>query len=396
MLDHEYPLLNERLGEKRGATTTFFAYANTVRARAFKDKEGTECHGWLGIRYQTTIGGPSNDILIHCRMFDPSNLEQQRHLGILGVNLIHAAFYYRDNLELLVESLQDDLSLRVVEVDMLKFSGPHFEHIDNRECALMLVEKGLTDSAFFSAEGEVMQASEKLYKKPVLVLRGSFNPVTLVGLDILNSARRTFQRSLPGMDTPFVEVMEFSMNSYFQPMGEFNHADFLRRADILQAMGKNVLISKFNAFHRLGAYLSQHTSEPVALTLSVDVFEKLFQESYYDDLAGGILESFGRLFKNAVKLYVYPLYDREQDEMRTAREATIPIKLNHLLSFLFENHKIVPIYNSVGPDLLAHWTSEIRSMMDNGDENWKKLVPAELVPLYEKQLAITQPVPPAS
>ena len=386
MLDHEFPLLAERLGAKRGANTTFFAYANTVRARAYSDKDGTECHGWMGIRFMTHPGGPPNDILIHCRMFDPSNLEQQRHLGILGINLVHAAFYYRDDLETFVQSLQDDLSQRVMEVDMLKFTGPYFAGIDNRECALMLVEKSLTDSAFFSSDGEVMQASEKLYKKPVLVLRGSFNPVTSVAVDILNSARYTFQRNLPSLDTPFVEVMEFSMNSYFQPMGEFNHSDFLRRADILQAMGKNVLISKFNAFHRLAAYLSQHTSEPIALTLSVDVFEKLFQESYYEDLPGGILESFGRLFKNSVKLYVYPLYDRESGEMRVAQEAIIPLRLHKLLAFLVENNKIAALTARVGPELLKYWTTEIRKMMDSGDEQWKSLVPAELVPLYEQQL----------
>ncbi len=387
MLDHEFPLLTERLHEKRGADTTFFAFANTVRARAYRDKDGTECHGWMGIRYMTEPGGPPHEILIHCRMFDPSNLEQQRHLGILGVNLVYAAFFYRQHLETFVESLLDELSHRVLEVDMLKFSGPQFTHIDNRECALMLVEKDLTDAAFFSAEGEVMQASEKLYKQPVLVLRGSFNPVTRVGLDILNSARATFQQHLATPETSFVEVMEFSMNSYFQPTGELGQADFLRRADILQALGKNVLISKFNAFHRLAAYLSQQTTAPIALTLSVDVFEKLFQETYYDDLPGGILESVGRLFKNSVRLYIYPMYDRETQTLRTAEQARIAPQLQHLLAFLVENHKLVSLTSHVGPELLQHWTTDVRKMMDAGLAQWKTLVPEELVPLYEAQLA---------
>ena len=390
MLDHEFPLLPERLNEKRGKDTTFFAFANTVRARAFRDKEGTECHGWMGIRFMTEAGGPPNDILIHCRMFDPSNLEQQRQLGVLGVNLVHAAFYYRDNLETFTESLLDELSHRVMEVDMLKFTGPHFASIDNRECALMLVKKGLTDAAFFAANGEVMQASEKLYKQPVLVLRGRFDPVTCVGMDILNSARLTFQHTLASPDTPFVEVMEFSMNSYFQPAGELGHADFLRRADILQALGKNVLISKFNAFHRLAAYLSQQTTAPIALTLSVDVFEKLFQEAYYEDLPGGILESFGRLFKNSVKLYTYPMFDRESGEFRSAKEAMIPPPLRHLLDFLLVNGKIVELQCNLQPEVLQHWTTDIRKMMDEGDQHWKELVPTELVPMYESQLA--QPV----
>jgi hypothetical protein len=286
-----------------------------------------------------------------------------------------------------VESLLDELSHQVMEVDLLKFTGPHFANIDNRECALMLVEKGLTDSAFFSAEGEVMQASEKLYKQPVLVLRGRFDPLTCVAMDILNSAREAFQRNLPSPDTPFVEVMEISMNSYFQPAGDLTTTDFLWRADILQALGKNVLISKFNAFHRLAAYLSQQTTAPIALTLSVDVFEKLFQETYYEDLPGGFLESFGRLFKNSVRLYAYPMYDRESGEFRTAAEAQIPAQLRHLLDFLLTNEKIVSLPCRLAPEVLQHWTTDIRQMMNEGNEQWKQLVPRELVPLYEAQLA---------
>ena len=344
----------------------------------------------MGIRFQTAPGSTPHEVLLHCRMFDPSNLEQQRHLGILGVNLIHAAFYYRDDLELFVESLLDDLSHRIMEVDMLKFSGAEFATIDNRECALMLVEKDLTDSALFTAEGEVIQASEKLYKQPVLVLRGSFNPVTRVGMDILNSARMTFQSHLSEPGKPFVEVMEFSMNSYFRPLGKIDHTDFLRRASILQQMGKNVLISKFNAFHRLAAYLTQHTTEPVALTLSVDVFEKLFQDTYYEDLPGGIMESFGRLFKHAVRLYVYPVYDREKQTMRSVDEAIIPVRFHPLLVFLAQNEKIVPLTASVGPELLQHWTTEVRQMMDAGNPQWKALVPGELIPAYEQQLQAAQ------
>ena len=119
----------------------------------------------------------------------------------------------------------------------------------------------------------------------------------------------------------------------------------------MSSLGKNVLISKINAFHRLAAYLSQQTTAPIALTLSVDVFEKLFQETYYDDLPGGILESVGRLFKNSVRLYIYPMYDRETQTLRTAEQARIAPQLQHLLAFLVENHKLVSLTSHVGPEL---------------------------------------------
>src|SRR5688572_6452482 len=311
MLAHEYGILTERLGPKRGATTTFFAYCNTVRARAYSDKGGADCHGWLGIRLQTKPLGEPNDILLHVRMMDDTNLEQQRSLGIVGVNLIYAALYYRDDLKLFIESLTDDLRHGGMEVDMIKFSGPDFAAIDNREVALQLVESDLTDAAFFTADGEVMQASEKLYKKPVLVLRGSFNPATLVHLDMLASSAAEFKKRLADPSKPWIELMEFSINNLFSTVGTYTHADFLQRATALQKLGKNVLISKFGAFHRLGSYLSRHTQEPVGLVLSLDVLEKLFEEKWYDDLPGGILENFGRLFKHQLRLYVYPVLERD-------------------------------------------------------------------------------------
>jgi hypothetical protein len=42
---------------------------------------------------------------------------------------------------------------------------------------------------------------------------------------------------------------------------------------------------------------------------------ELFAEKHYADLPGGILENFGRLFKNDLKIYVYPL-QRPKDELR--------------------------------------------------------------------------------
>ena len=382
MLDHEYGLLAERLAPKRGSTTTFFAFCNTVRARAYSDKGGAECHGWLGIRLQTRPQGPHNDILLHVRMMDDTTLEQQKALGEIGVNLIYAASYLRDDIKTFIESLTDEIRTGNMEVDMLAFNGPDFAHIDNREVALQLVESGLTEAAFFTAAGEVMQASETLYRKPVLVLRGSFNPVTLVHADMLACAAAAFREQGFGQGKPVVELMEFSMNNLFAPPGEFDHQDFLHRATALQKMGKNVLISRFGAFHRLGTYLSRHTQEPVGLVLSVDVLERLFQEKWYEDLPGGILENFGRLFKHKLKLYVYPVLDRESGQIQTASRAHIPAQLCSLFAYLQENGRIISLAADARRELLEHWTTEIRQMIADGDERWKSLVPPEVVDEY--------------
>lgn len=385
MLEHEYALLTERLAPKRGETTQFFAFCNTVRARAYSDKGGAECQGWVGIRYQHRPGGKPNDILLHVRMLDDTNLEQQRSLGILGVNLIWAALHERDNIKPFVESLIDELRVESMEIDMLKFTGPDFGHIDNREVALQLVESHLTEAAFFTSEGEVMQVSEKLYCQPVLVLRGSFNPVTLVHTDMLTSAGAEFRTRLKKPDQPWIELMEFSMNNLFAARSEVTHADFLGRADILQRLGKSVLISNFGAFHRLGTYLSRYTQEPVGLVLSVDVLEKLFQEKWYEDLPGGILENFGRLFKNALRLYVYPILDRELGQLRTAQKACIPDHLHSLFEHLLQNERILNIAPHANRAVLEYWTTDVRKMMQNKDPRWQALVPPEIVEAYQRQ-----------
>ena len=385
MLDHEYALLAERLGPKRGDTTMFFAFCNTVRARAYSDKGGAECQGWVGIRYQHRPGGKPNDILLHVRMLDDTNLEQQRSLGILGVNLIWAALHKRDHIQQFVESLIDDLRVESMEIDMLKFTGPDFAHIDNREVALQLVESNLTEAALFNSDGEVMQASERLYRQPVLVLRGAFNPVTLVHTDMLTSAAAEFRSRLKHPDQPWIELMEFSMNNLFAARSELTHSDFLARADILQQLGKSVLISKFGAFHRLGTYLSRYTQEPVGLVLSVDVLEKLFQEKWYEDLPGGILENFGRLFKNALRLYVYPILDREEGQVRTVQKAHIPSHLHSLFEYLIQNDRVLNTASHATRAVLDYWTTDVRQMMLNQDPRWRALVPPEIVGAYEKQ-----------
>ncbi len=383
MLDHEYTLLAERLAPKRGETTTFFAFCNTVRARAYSDKGTAECQGWVGVRLQTKPGGPTNEILLHVRMHDDTTLEQQKALGDMGVNLIYAAHYQREDPKAFIESLTEDMRIGEIEVDMLSFHGPDFAHIDNREIALQLVESNLTDAAFFTAAGEVMQVSEKLYRKPVLVLRGSFNPVTLVHMDMLACAAREFRTQLAKPETPVIEIMEFSMNNLFSPVGEFTHQDFLQRATALQRLGKNVLISRFGAFHRLGTYLSRYTQEPVGLVLSVDVLERLFQEKYYEDLPGGLLENFGRLFKHQLRLYVYPVLDRETQQLQTTSRAHLPALVQSLFAHLVENGRIISIAGEARRELLQHWTTDIRRMIATNDPQWKTLVPQEIIPLYE-------------
>src|SRR5262249_13063014 len=238
MLDHEYDLLIERLDKKFGRGKTFFFFAGTVAARSFKKRQ--EAHGWLGLRFQSEPRGQPSQIIIHVRLLDQTNVEQQEALGVIGVNLLHGAFYGREP-EKLISSLQENLPRERIEVDMIKFSGLVFQSVDNRLMSLQLVSQGLTDAVMFRADGETVQPAEVFYKKAILVERGSFRPVTYATNDMLDGARRVFLTQCDSAEKEIVVLMEMTLENLLAG-GQLNHADFLARVDILGALGRTVLI----------------------------------------------------------------------------------------------------------------------------------------------------------
>jgi len=257
MLKYEHELNLERLSDSRGEQTAFFSFADTVSARNY---HGTnECHGWLGIRYQATPQAEPSEIIIHVRMLDNENSLQQEALGIVGVNLIYGAMYLSDNPELLVKSLLDGLSVDRIEVDMVDLSGDEFQLVDNRIISLRLVQLGLSGAAMFSATGKVLQPSEFLRKKPVLVERGRFRPVTHVNLDMLDCALSEFENEEDVTPGETVAIMEMTMHNLRTAEGDVDLNDFISRAEVLAATGHTVMISDFPQYYRLTAYLFRYT-----------------------------------------------------------------------------------------------------------------------------------------
>lgn len=362
MLNHEYLLLIERLSEKRGAQTNFFVFANTVVARSFKGSN--ECHGWLGIRFQTKPLGAPNDIIIHVRMWDRENVLQQQALGIIGVNLIYGAFFQRQEPEQFVCGLLDELSIQRIEVDMLEFNGPDLAHIDNRIVSLHLVEKGLTNAIMFSPKGEVLQPSEVFYKKPILVERGRFNPLTSLHQDMLKSARAQMSKIDSARKVDPVVFFEITLNNLLS--GDVkDKGEILKRADAILNLGYTILISNYSEYYRLSAYFRRYTDEAICMVMGIKTLLQIFNEQFYDDLEGGMLEALGRLFRQEVKLFVYPMKREEYIEflkqsnlsfpshelptkaplpdLITVKEVLVPEEVRHLYQHLIEHKFIEPI-----------------------------------------------------
>lgn len=379
MLTHEYNLVVERLDKPRGDKTAFFAFANTVATRSFTRHE--EGHGWMGIRFQGAPRQRPSEIIVHVRLLDPEPVREQEALGIVGVNLIHAAYYKHSAPINFIISLLDGLTRERVEIDMVKFSGPCFAGVDNRLMTLQLVEQGMSDAALFTADGESVIPSEMLYKKPVLVERGSFRPLTTPMFDMLERAQEQFlqEKALAG-ETP-VTLLEMTLRQ-LQVGDVIDHGDFLDRVDTLRALNRPVLISNFRRYHRLVQYLSHHTSKMIGLPLGLTRLKDVLDEKNYTDLGGGLMESMGQLFRNGVKLYVYPWLNRETGTITTLENFQPAPNISHLYAHLVTNGFIEPIRN-FNPDFLAVSSNGVLEKLQAGDAAWEKQVPAPIAELIK-------------
>jgi hypothetical protein len=382
MLDHEHRLLLERLHAERGERTGFFVFADTVATRSYSRND--DGHGWLGIRFQTEPLGPASDITIHVRLTDSEAEQQQEALGMIGVNLVHAALFRHAEPAAIIASLLDGVTFERGEVDMIEFSGPAFAGVDNRLMSLELVRQGLAHAAMFDAEGRVVQPSDALYKRCVLIERGSFRPATRVTVDMLRCAQAQFIQE-PGVNgQPVVVLFEMTLKNLSEEAGGIDAQDFLDRADILATLGRTVLVSDFGEYHRLAAYLFRQTKQPIGIVMGVPTLRELFNESYYADLEGGILESFGRLFRNDLKIYAYPQLDASTGALITAGNLRVAPHLRHLCAYLVEN-RLIESLRDVDERCLEIYSRDVLAKIRTGAAGWEDMTPPAVAELIKRR-----------
>ncbi len=375
MLDAEFLQLTERLGAARGEKSAFFVFADTMSTRG--TSRASEGHGWLGVRFQDAPRSQPSEVMIHIEMLDKFTTRRQEAVGLVGVNLIYGAFTASQDPAALVSGLMDGVDRRRIEIDMIKFSGPLFRSVDHRLMSLQLVENGFTDAAMFTAAGEVVQPSEILYDRPVLIERGSFRPVTNVTLNMLDAAERQLEK-----DAKPVVLMEMTLKNLMSEE-KIDHQDFIARAQTLGALEKTVLISNYTRFDCVTTYLRQYTGNGIGMVAGVPTLRAIFDEQYYQDLQGGILEGMGRLFQGTVKLFVYPTMSAESGELETAGDMELNSKMRSLYAYLSERGVIEPI-RKVDPAQLHLSPGEVLKMIQTGDPEWVNYVPAKAAELIER------------
>ena len=370
MLEYEYKLLLRRLDATRGEKTSFFVFADTVATRTRTDSPGG--HGWLGIRFQTAPRAEPSEVILHVQLLDNGSVAKQEALGMLGVNLIHAAFFLNDQPHELVAALIEGLRRTQVEVDMIRLSGSAFQGVDNRLMSLHLVEQGLPAATMFTAEGEVVQPSEAISGKAALVERGAFRPVTNVTWEMLQGAQRQFRSSRRTTTDPVV-LMEMTLSNLVTGH-RIDHGDFLARASMLNALGITVMVSNYDRFDLVTSYLRRYTKEPIVMVMGAPTLVGIFEEKYYSGLPGGILEGLGRLFQGDTTLYIYPMKAGPDAPVVDAMSLPLASLSRRLYWYLLENGQIQPV-REFREEQLHVYPDDVLAKIQSGDATWESMVP---------------------
>lgn len=372
MIRHEYGLIVERLDRKDHPHKRFFTFANTVTTSTINHPHSG--HGWLGVRFQTAPDRPANDVIIHVRLHDPDINLQQESIGLLGVNLIHACFFHHEDPEMMMTTLYDNVSRHVVEIDMIQMNGPDFSQVDNRLLSLQLVKRGYTDAVIFGPDGQNLQASEVLYKKNILAIRGSFRPVTKVNIDMIMNGYNMFIKE-QRVDRQNLQVLfEITLNNLQADSGDVDEKDFIDRADILCSLGQTVLISNYQEYFKLVEYFSRFTKARMGLIMGVANLMEVFDEKYYRHLNGGMLEAFGILFTRDLKIYVYPSRASEHEPLMNLDNMPVHPRAKPLYDYLLSNKRMVDI-GTFDPSVLHILSKAVLQMIREGQVGWEPMVP---------------------
>ncbi|MEO9533006.1 MAG: TonB-dependent receptor [Crocinitomicaceae bacterium] len=375
MLEKEYQTLEETIADKQ-KDARFFAFANTVESLNYhKTNQG---QGWIGMKLQLEVGHTPNYIVLHIKMHDISHKRQQEALGILGVNLIHAAYFDRDNIEDFLEALTYRIPRERVEIDMMRISGPSFEHIDNRIIALNLVKKGLTDATMFDQTGGVLQPATALYKKNVLLTRGRFRPMTKVHVNVIEEGTKLYLAEEEVEEENVCVLLELTLKDLTAD-GKIDDKDFVDRAELLCSMGYTVMISNYLKHYKMIEYLSGITrGKKIGVLLGVYNLQTIFDEKYYNTLNGGLLEAFGRGFGHNIKMYVYPALKPNSNELYGVDNFELPEHLKGLLDYMLKTNKLVG-FDKYDKDLLHIQSDAVLSKIQRNTGDWEKDVPESVM-----------------
>ena len=380
MLQKEYSLLEERLNKINYKDTRYFAFADTIATINYS--KTTKGHGWMGLRFQLTADQKPNDFIIHVLLHDADAQLQQETVGIIGTNMLHACFNESEPKEIL-KQLYDNLSKDKVQIDMIEIRGPAFGQFDNRLLSLTLVKERMTNAVIFTPDGVNQQPSDILHKKNIVTIRGSFRPVTKVNIDMLERGLKEFKKNPKVKEENIQLLFEITLCN-LKAEGEVDEQDFLDRVDILCSLGYTVMISNYKKYYKLIEYLSQFTKLRMGLILGVDNLVEMFEEQYYRNLNGGIMEAFGIIFTRDIRFYLYPYQPNNNTKLLNSKNIPIHPRIKDLYNYLLNNGRLIDLdFNS---EVLGIFSREVLRKIKNCDQgNWEDKVPKGVAQIIKEK-----------
>jgi len=362
MLENEWTQLLAQLKRTRGSQTRFFSFVDTVSARNYAGTN--DPHGWIGLRFQLEPGGPPNDILLHINLRDSSNVLQQEAIGILGVNLIYAAFYQLATKESFFAGLAQDVVRERIEIDFADFRGPAFADWDRSEVLAYLVHAGLAEAVFFSSTGVTVPPAEVLYKKAVVLAPGYFGHFDAahgqIHAQMLEAGVQELRQELGESSSAPIGIFSLSGAPLRPEAPAPEISDVLRRIDALLAQGGNVLLFRERELYAMTALVNRYTSAPVRFVAGLSLLIRAFNDPYFK-LEGRRLEGLSRLFAQNVRIYAYPMTGLDLQEAIkgfsstglewsetngwvSANQLRVAPPLGHLYAYLLASNFLVPIH----------------------------------------------------
>lgn len=354
MLDHEFGLLVERLSGEKYDHRTFFAFADTVTTLNFK--RTNEPHGWIGIRFQTEPNGLPNEIFFHVRLLDTDVNMQQRVLGIIGVNLVYAAFYHFNDPKLMIESLADNLTVGSVEIDLISVKGPAFGQVDNILLNLYLIMKDFSAAAIFDQDGHPRQSKDILYKKDIMILRTKYGQKSNPNFNLFNKAIEQFVKTNQVEKDNLGVMIEVLLTNVLtddhETPDDVDLETVAKRAKEMCNTGNLVIVSNFTRHNRLAKYLNRCRPKSVGISTNINNLKFVFNSTNFgENYSSQLLAYVSDMFTKNLKLFAYPFIDKKSNTVITTQNMPVTDDARPLFDFLLKNGYITDILDYSDEDV---------------------------------------------
>lgn len=356
MLDNEWVQLQAQLHPSRGPETKFFSFVDTVSARNYAGTN--DCHGWVGLRFLREPGGPPHDVILHVNLRDPSNVQQQEAVGILGVNLIYAAHHALGSEKEFLASAFEELELQRLEIDCLDFTGPAFESWDRDSVHAFLVDGGYAEAVVFPTDLQLIPPNELLYKRSLVLAPSRFDTVNQLRADLIRDTVAQLPREELTTSKGVLGLFGLSVAKDETAVKQWQIPEIIEHVERLRGLGYGVMLFRARELYNLSGYANRYTQSRIYFSIGLTVLARVFEDRY-KDLPGTLLEGIARLFTQNVRLIVYPMAVQElqkrvevaglagwrwtdTDGMITADNLHPSGTLDSLYQYLLSNEFILP------------------------------------------------------